>query len=273
MGYKIWNYCLPSRSHCVPVHTLVLLTTNQLLFFQVISHCQQFLAPTRICYSEYSVILLSVINRSVICYDASILSFSLDNFITLASWNPKAHSYAHYLSETLNSTAPPTFCHLHLRKRKTLLESKSQPILWYLHRAWPMWKEKTKNMIGPIPHSWTRTPGGLIFPGIAAQLLSPFTLPSLFHIFYSHLNPSTLLLTLLSAGIFASNFTEKTKAIKRHQTPLLIASVPVTPTALSLLQVKTSMIQCKSHPSTWPTALHSHLPKDIASRILPLLLL
>lgn len=271
MGYKIWNYCLPSRSRCVPVHTLVLLTTNQLLFFQVIPHCQQFLAPTRICYSEYSVILLSVINRSVICYDASILSFSLATSITLASWNPKAHSYAHYLSQTLNSTAPPIFCHLHLNQS---LESKSPPILWYLHPAWPMWKEKTKKMTGPIPHSWTRTPGGLIYPGITAQLLSPFTLPSLFHIFYSHLKPSTLLLTLLSAGIFASNFTEKTKAIKRHQTPLLIASVAVTPTALSLLQVKTSMIQCKANPSTWPTALlHSHLPKDTASRILPLLLL
>ena len=73
-----------------------------------------------------------------------------------------------------------------------------------------------KNMIGLISHSWTRTQVRLMYPVVTTQFLSPFILPSLFHIFLLSLQTFNTSPTILSADILAFNFTEKTKAIKRH---------------------------------------------------------
>lgn len=132
---------------------------------------------------------------------------------------------------------------------------------------------ENKNMIGLISHSWARTQGGLMYPIITAPLLSPFTLPSLVHIFL--LSPQTfntsfdLTFSWYPCFQFHQENNGNQKTIKA---PLLIASVPIILGALSLLQVKTFMIQCKANPSTCPTVLlQSHLPKDIAPVIPPFL--
>lgn len=65
---------------------------------------------------------------------------------TLASCNSKSVPML-ILSQTLSSFDPLAFCHLHLWKHKTLLESTSPPLVWYLHPAWLMWEEETKTWL------------------------------------------------------------------------------------------------------------------------------
>ena len=149
---------------------------------------------------------------------------------------------------TLNSTVPPTFCHLHLRKHKTLAESKSPPILWYLHdQRDEENKETKKKMIGShfILHKhepkWT-----LMLSLTTVQLLGLFTVPSLFHIFYS--KPPTSLPTA-TADILVFYLSKKTKASKRPpKLPYWQHLYPYTLYALPLVKAKIVHIVIEGQP-------------------------